>query len=397
MNDVHARIDAWESSGLIDPATAARLRAAEAARDADAGHDPAAPAPSATGSTETADRDRPLALSTIFGPGVTVGEMFAYLGTGFLLGAWTAFAARLSGGSSGSGIVGAGLAIAAGALVILGVVLRDGDARRRRAAGVAFLGATGYAAAAATAFLASQSLDGRLLALIAATVALVVAAVLRRLHAALLTEFGLLSAVTGFGASVMSWIEGAISPRFEGFNAREAGGFDPAALALLQAAGWLAIALVLGLYALRVARGPDGDAAARRRAALIRVWAGLVAVLGVTSTLTRQAYIAGEYRRVIPEWTADLAILALAIVLVERAFRRDAGAFLFAGGVGFIAALTDFNFSYLSESTEVGLLIEGVILLGVGFVADRLRRRLSGTPPASEPPPAAEPREPALR
>ena len=45
-------------------------------------------------------------------------------------------------------------------------------------------------------------------------------------------------------------------------------------------------------------------------------------------------------------------------------------------------ALTDFNFSYLSESRDVGLVIEGVILLGVGFAADRLRRRIGS--PGSE-------------
>ena len=39
-------------------------------------------------------------------------------------------------------------------------------------------------------------------------------------------------------------------------------------------------------------------------------------------------------------------------------------------------ALTDFNVTYLSGSTEVALLIEGLILLGVGVVADRLRRRI---------------------
>ena len=51
-----------------------------------------------------------------------------------------------------------------------------------------------------------------------------------------------------------------------------------------------------------------------------------------------------------------------------------------------MVALSDFNFSYLSSSTEVGLLIEGVILLGAGFGAARLRRRLdrSGSMPAVE-------------
>jgi hypothetical protein len=55
-----------------------------------------------------------------------------------------------------------------------------------------------------------------------------------------------------------------------------------------------------------------------------------------------------------------------------------------------ITALTDFNFSYLSDQTEVGLLIEGLILLAVGFAADRIRRRLgrSGDDTDAAPPPA---------
>ena len=51
-------------------------------------------------------------------------------------------------------------------------------------------------------------------------------------------------------------------------------------------------------------------------------------------------------------------------------------------------ALSDFNFAYLSSTTEVGLLIEGLILIAAGLAADRLRRRLGG--PGS-PPTAPEP------
>jgi hypothetical protein len=381
MSDVLARIDAWETDGLIDPATAERLRAAETSREPETAIDltgptgPAAPA----APVDLPDRARGPAFSAVFGPGVTVGEMFAYLGIGFLLGAWTAFVARLSGGSSNTALVGVGFGIAAAALVILGFVLRNGDARQRRAAGVAFVGATSYAAAA-TAALVEPNVDGDILALIVGFVALLVAAVLRRLHPALTTEFGLLGAVTGFGAAAMSWIERSISPRYDAFNGGELSGIDPLGPALLQAGGWLLLALALGLYAIRVARADGGDPAAMQRAALVRAWAGLVAVIGLATALTRSAYDGEEYRRVMPAWAADVAILVLAVILVERAFRRDSGAFLFAAGVGFLAALTDFNFTYLTDSTEIGLLVEGVILLGVGFIADRLRRRLAAAP-----------------
>lgn len=376
MRDVLDRIDEWERSGLIDADTAGRLRSAEAGRADSDTHAAPEPAPA------TAERPRGLAFSSVFGPGVTVGEMFAYLGVGFLVAAWSAFVVRLSGDAADAPSVGLGFGVAAVALAALGVVLRSGDARRRRAAGVAFLAATGFAAAATGGLAADWTIDGRSIALLVTAVALLVAAVFRRLHPALLTEFGFLSAATSLGAALMSWIEGRITPQFDGFNGPEVGTFDAVPLVLAQAAGWLVIALLLGLYALAVVRADEGDeAAAHRRATLVRAWAGLVAVLGLTTTLTRQTYLADDYQRVIPVWAADLAILALALVLVERAFRRDSGAFLLAAGVGFIAALTDFNFSYLTTSTEVGLLVEGVILLGVGFVADRLRRRLSAEEP----------------
>ena len=68
---------------------------------------------------------------------------------------------------------------------------------------------------------------------------------------------------------------------------------------------------------------------------------------------------------------------------VERAFRRDANTFVYTAALGLMVALSDFNFTYLSSSTELGLLIEGTILLGAGFAADRLRRRIGH--PAPEP------------
>ena len=75
-------------------------------------------------------------------------------------------------------------------------------------------------------------------------------------------------------------------------------------------------------------------------------------------------------------WIGDLALLVLSAILVERAFRRDATSFIYAAALGLMIALTDFNLTYLSGSTEVALLIEGLILLAVGVVADRLRRRI---------------------
>lgn len=392
MDPIQERLAEWESAGLIDAATAERLRAAEAARG------DVAPTP------EPADAGpRGLAISSLFGPGVTVSEMFAYLGVGFLFGAWTAFVARMVGDQGDSTLSGVGMAIAAAALILMGIVLRRGDARRRRATGVVFLAAVAFVAAAATAFVARAGLDGVVVAIVVAASALIAAAVLRRIHPALLTQVGLLASVTGLGAALIAWAGTLLSaPQESPFDLPPTE--DSANLVLrlvLTAAGWLVIALILGILALLEDPADDGSAvadadAARRRAALTRAWAGLVAVAGLSSAVTESHYINDNYGRVIPEWMAQLAILALAIVLVERAFRRDSGAFLLAAGIGFVIALTDFNFTYLTDSTEVGLLVEGGILLAIGFVADRLRRRLArgrsaGSPPRAETPPADPP------
>ena len=97
-------------------------------------------------------------------------------------------------------------------------------------------------------------------------------------------------------------------------------------------------------------------------------------------------------------WIGDLALVVLSAILVERAFRRDATSFIYAAALGLMIALTDFNLTYLSGSTEVALLIEGLILLAVGVVADRLRRRIGrgdapklGAPDVEAPRADAEP------
>ena len=93
-------------------------------------------------------------------------------------------------------------------------------------------------------------------------------------------------------------------------------------------------------------------------------------------------------------WIGDLALMAIAAVLLERAFRRDSTAFILPAAIGLILAMTDFNFSYLAQSTYVGLLIEGGILLMVGFIGSRLRGRLRGagrSPTIDVPDPPGEP------
>jgi hypothetical protein len=385
MDPVLARIDSWQHAGLIDSATADRLRA-----------DVAAPSPVADRTSDSSRQAavalrsgrRGVSASDILGPGPTVAEMFAYLGAGFMLAAWTAFVGRLSGEAGNAFVIGAGLLVAAIALGAVGLTLRAGDDRRRRGAGMAFLGATGYSVGAAAGFLSALHVTGSGEAMVLALIAVAVASSFRFLHAGMLTQLGLLASVTATGASFLALLNDLVAPR----NFTEKGepigaGPDPLLLILGTAIVWLLVALGLGLLALREADAQRDSAAApgapARRAALTRAWAGTVAVVGLASALTRSDVLAnGEWGRVVTPWIADAILLGLAALLVERAFRRDSGAFLFAAGLGLIAALTDFNFSYLSSSSEIGLLIEGGLLLAVGFGADRLRRRL-GRPGAS--------------
>lgn len=379
MADVQARIDSWERDGLIDGATAGRLRAAEAAASLREPADASPVAPRA-GMPSPARRAR-IELGPAGEPAVSAGEMFAWLGVIFVLAAWTTFIVRLGAENLGSTMVAAGFAIAAAALVVLGLVLRSGSARRRRAAGPALVVAAAYAAAAAAPIVNDAFTDTQVKTLLVAIVALAATAAARRIQPGLATQLGVLIAITTAGAALIAWGQMLVAP--DDLTLGSQSSPDPSPRGLIAAVGWLAIGLVLGLLAIveeRSGPGPrEDDGAPERRAGLTRLWAGLTAVGGFASAITQQTYTEFGSSRIIEPWLADAAILGLAVLLVQRAFLRDSGAFLLAAGVGFVIALTDFNFTYLSTSTEIGLLIEGGILLAVGVAADRLRRRLTGS------------------
>ncbi len=387
MDQVLERIAAWEAAGLIDAATAERLRAAETAqsrRDAGDGE---------PGGTPTAAHRGPSSVASIFGPGIAIGEMFAYLGGAFLLGAFETFILRPAGFEGRQFLtITIGMAVAAIALTIGGLILRKGDARRRRAAGVLFALAVAHVAAAVAAGAEGSGFAWPATGAIAAAVATLAAFGYRQIHPSLLTQVALLASGTSFAGLLLSWLESVVVPQPQFTDIGDpipVGGPDPLLLVLVSAAWWLALALIVGLIGLREANTADDDPAAGRRAALTRLWAGLVAVIGLATSVTRSDYnydpVAGNYGRIIEPWIGDLAILVLAAILVERAFRRDASTFVYAAALGLMIALSDFNFTYLSSSTELGLLIEGVILLGAGVAADRLRRRIGREEPEPEP------------
>ena len=384
MDQVLERIAAWEAAGLIDAATSERLRAAEATRSSHEVGDERAP------DATVAARRGPSSVASIFGPGITIGEMFAYLGGVFLLGAYETFIFRAAGSvDRGSLTITVGMALAALALTLSGVVLRTGDARRRRAAGVVFALAVVHVGAAVAAGAEGAGFGWPAIGVVAGAVATLAAFGYRLLHPSLLTQVALLASLTSFAGATLSWLESVVVPQpvysDELGNFAPAGGPDPILLVVASAVWWLALAVIVGLVGLIEARTADADAAAGRRASLTRLWAGLVAVIGLATSVFRSGLKAdGEYGRFVEPWVGDLAILILAVVLVERAFRRDASTFVYAAALGLMVALSDFNFTYLSSSTELGLLIEGVILLGAGVAADRLRRRIGHPEPEPE-------------
>jgi hypothetical protein len=154
MGEPTEHIAAWEAAGLIDAATAARLRAAGPG---------AASHPEAAAVAAGAHDEATSQAAAMFGPSVTVPEVFGNLGTGFLLAGWTAFVSRLGSPSDDMSFgVGIGALVAAVVLVGLGLVLRRGDARRRRSAGVAFRSPSGMPAAGSRRWRAAGLVDRRL-------------------------------------------------------------------------------------------------------------------------------------------------------------------------------------------------------------------------------------------
>jgi hypothetical protein len=364
MDQVLERIGAWEADGLIDAATADRLRAAEAGPTSE----PGAAAPARFAAIWSA--------SSFFGPTPTIVEVFGYLGAGFFLGAWSAFLARIAGERNGEAILAAGTGLATAVLVALAFALRRGDVRRRRGAGVAVLAATCTVAAAAQFTGQLLHLDSRPLAfLIDAAASVAVASIGRRLLPSLTSQVALLGSLTALGSAVLALLE-PVAPDYGGCClVVPQPADDLVRVVFLPAAGWLVVAVSLGLLGLAEARSESGPAL--RRASLTRFWAASVALIGLSSSAFRSGSFGNDqYGRLLEPWVGDGFVLVLAVVLLERAIRRGSAAYLVVAAIALVTALTDFNFSYLSESRDVGLVIEGVILLGVGFGADRLRRRL---------------------
>ncbi|HET9347278.1 MAG TPA: hypothetical protein VFO05_16415 [Candidatus Limnocylindrales bacterium] len=386
MSDVVLeRIAAWEAAGLIDAATAERLRAAEVA-----------------GATHE-DRDSSISpaglASSFFGPAVSVVEMFSYLGGGFVLAAWAFLITRLANETSEptrAWLLVAGMAVPAAVFFVGGLLLHGRSERLDRAAGVSYLLSVAFVWGGVILNVEIFT-DGAVPQVAGAAAAVVAAAAYRWLHPAVLTEIGLLAAITGLVLAVLQLIREQLFPSNDFIEpfARQPG--IPGAI--IEAVVWIACAIVIGLIGLRESRG--GSNASERRATLARFWAGVVAVVGVATAVMRTEFDgAGESHRVLEPIVGELIVLGVSAVLIERAFRRESGAYVLAAALGVIIALTDFNFSYFAEraGTEVALLVEGLLLIAIAFVAERLTRRVGRSSPPGpetpapgfEPPPVAD-------
>jgi hypothetical protein len=360
MSDqVLERIDAWLEAGLIDSATADRLRAAERA-------EPPARRDSSPNPMQAA--------GAWFGPPSTIAEWFGYIGAAFLLAAWHVLSP--SGTTFQDGLRWFGPAVAFSAIGF-GLIT---SGRLGRAAGVAFLVATVHVYAGLHAVLgpANPPPEPEVIA-----TALTVAAALayRRLHPSVLTQIGFLGALIAFATSLLAWLR-------DGFFGAAASPFQMPqssvlAMALLSVGWWLAWAVALGLLARREWRigeeapieATPAEAAAARRGRVTRLVAGLTAVLGAMSGL----WLTGSDGRALEPFVADGVLIAISGVLLAISIRFGSLTYLLPAATGFIGALTDLNARYVAQQTGTGmaLLLEGLILLGTGVVAEQLRRRMA--------------------
>jgi hypothetical protein len=392
------RIAAWEAGGLIDADTAARLRTNEAERT----DEPTARTDAPAGRSVNSQ------VAGFFGPAISIVEVFAYLGAGFVVAAWHTLASTLVVGSNYDPATGISVPdplavtvswlIPAVILAIVGIGLSRRSDRERRAAGVAFAVATAhvYVGVDQLAPLGGTSFVD--VALIATAAALLAALAFRRIFASILTHAAALVAAAGFAATLLTWLDTQLFGEIFEPRATEAGVIRPIA----TIGWWLLWALGFGLLARSERTRADRSdldesarTAAARRAIVSRFAAGLTAVLGTTIG----SYVNDEAGRVIEPWAGELAILAVAVLLIGVALRFGSSAYLYPAALGIIIAFTDLNQAYIAEHTGSGvaLLIEGAILIGAGFGADRVRRRVEATRAASstldspEPEPEPEP------
>jgi len=353
------RIAAWEAAGLIEPETAERLRAAEAAVES------AAPSTRAVGA----------GVASWFR--FSVAELFGYLGIGFLMAAYYWGVSQVAGETweDGTGwAIGTGLA--AIVYLVAGYVLRDRDDAVGRAAGPLLLIGGVQVFVAVTFLFQDIPSAGEVSAVVATLVWLAAALLARRALAALPTQSGLLAAIVSFAWAVAGWVGPIVfgRPIFD-YDAGDAYANPLRPIAFI--AWMLGTAAVVGLLGEREEGASTEDPGAGRRAAVTRFWAGLTAVIGTGLGVVGQ--VPGFYGRDLEPFVGDAILVFVAGALVALAMRLNATSYLIPAGLGVIIALTDLNASYIADELGQGpaLLIEGIALLGAGYGTELVRRRLA--------------------
>jgi hypothetical protein len=361
------RIGSWERDGLIDEATAGRLRAVEVARVDE-------PPPAGAG----------IGLGSL-GLNLDLGEAFAYLGSFFLLGAWYWFIGQATpgDGTNRDAVWAFGTIVPAIVFAGLGFVLRRRPGRIGRSAGIWLL-LSGihafFAAPLAVSALwpeASPAGGDGLFAfrwLFGAVAWLLVAAVARRLLAAVPTQLGLIAAILAVAITAVDRAGHQLggTPVY-GESGPSGDGIVP--WMLVAALGTVLGTLALGFLARLELAGGTSDPGVRRRLAITRFAAGSTLTVGATITFIQGT---GGFGRPVEPVLADILLLVVAAILGWLAFNREASAYVYPAGLAVLIAFTDLNGSYVARDagTGVALLLEGAALIAVGYVTEIARRRL---------------------
>jgi hypothetical protein len=367
------RIAGWERDALIDTATADRLRAAEG---------PQLPGSMPTGAASLGSRPGGKVAQPGFGLNLDVGEAFAYLGSFFVLGAWYWFISQAARDVDRSDwIFAAGALAPAVAFGFLGLVLAEAPGRIGRSAGLWFLLSGVHAFVGApllmSALLPAETFAGRsVLAdykiVFGGVVWVVCAVAFRARLASIPTDLGLIGAIVTLAASAVDRIGHLVAPRSDVYDSIGQSG---------NAIPWMLIALLgtvvatvgIGLLARTEARSLATDPGAGRRLAIARGSAGATLAIGTAfATLTG----IGGFGRPVPPVIGDLLLLVVAIGLSALALNRRAAGYIYPAGLAVLIAFTDLNGEYLASGIGVGpaLLVEGIVLIGVGFATQRGRR-----------------------
>jgi hypothetical protein len=148
---------------------------------------------------------------------------------------------------------------------------------------------------------------------------------------------------------------------------------DPIQQILLAA--WMAcVAFAIGLAAEREAHSASTDPGAGSRAALARFGSGMTALLGISAALLDSSATApGRSSR-----SSAVSSSGRGRWMVLVSMRTGATAYLLPGGSAVVLALTAFNATYLrgGRLSACALLVEGLVLLGVGVGVQFVRSRL---------------------